>query len=787
MLDLLTEFFSIKTNQVYALVGGLVLVWLLFLVILRSAARRGQKKRLREASEYVLLQITQTPSPDGTQISEVEQVRLFESVLHAAVPEKKPISFEIAVPSDSTDIMFFVSCPVEYADTIKNQIRRVFERSQVMTVPDYTIFQKNGHSMLADVSLNDFFGLPIRTYKSLNTDSFAALIALFADSKEKDSGMALQIVLQRAPKSKTAEIKTVIKDLKKGKKLKHIRPKTFTDKLAGMMTSSGSKSKDSDNLNERMDDPETRLMSEKMQEQLYEANIRIGVCTPRKEKTELLFNNLRERFNQFTSPEHNSFSFNRRNDKKMILNFTFRMRNGDTAATLSAEEITSIFHLPNKPIEVANLQWMKTKRVAAPTELSSEGLLLGDNVFHGQRAEVYMPEGDRMRHTYIVGQTGTGKTSLIKSMAYQDIQQGRGVCIIDPHGDLVNDMLAVVPEERLDDVIVFDPSDLEYPLALNMLEYDRSRPQEKTFIIDEILSIFYSLFDRETMGPVFEQYMRNSLLLLMEGSVKEPSTLMDVPQVLTDTDFRADLLRHCKNEPVRRFWEEEAQKAGGEAALENMAPYITSKFSNFVSNDYVRPIISQPYSSFSFRKVMDEGKLLFVKLPQGTIGTLNAGLLGMITTGKIALAAFSRDNVPDDRRRDFYLYIDEFQNFTSDSISKILSESRKYHLGMIIAHQYMEQVPENIRGAVLGNVGSTIAFRVGIKDAEVLERKFAPHFSTTELTETENYNCIISMLSNNKPVNPFTMQIRRAPEGSENVRENLMRYSALKYSNNKAA
>ena len=452
---------------------------------------------------------------------------------------------------------------------------------------------------------------------------------------------------------------------------------------------------------------------------------------------------------------------------------------------MNAQEISSIFHLQNQSIEVANLQWMKTKRVAAPTEIAKEGLLLGDNIFHGQETPVHMPEKDRMRHVYIIGQTGTGKTAIVKSMAYQDIQEGRGVCIIDPHGDLVDDMLAVIPKKRIDDVIVFDPSNIDYPLALNMLEYDRSRPQEKTFIVNEILSIFYSLFDAETMGPVFEQYMRNSLLLLMEGKVDEPATLMEVPTVLTDENFRTELLKNCHNEPVKKFWEEEAQKAGGDAALENIAPYITSKFSNFISNDYVRPIISQPHSSFSFRKVMDEGKLLFVRLPKGKIGEINARLLGMIVSGKLALAAFSRDDIAESERKPFYFFIDEFQNFTSDSIEQILSEARKYKLSLNIAHQYMAQLTDSIRGAVLGNVGTTISFRVGVEDAEVLEKKFTPHFSAIELTETENLNCVIGMLSNNKPLSPFTMKIRFAPRGSEEIKNKITQYSALKYTTKK--
>lgn len=774
----LTTYFSNNTVQVVSLIAALSSIWLAATIITHFIRKKKKKKTLKESAEYLLLQITQTPHTD-TQMSEMEQVRLFEDLIHSIIPEKKPIVFEVAITNEGSDIQFFIATPSAYAETVKTQVRRVFERAQVQEVNDFTIFHAQDPSILSTVTLKNFYALPIRSYRETETDSFAPILAAFANAKERRAGMAMQLVVQKASKKETGEMKSVLKGLKSGKSLQQLKPKKTIDKVDQFVTKIA-EGKDGD---EEGKEPtsEAQLVEEKMQEQLYQINIRIGVSAQTQEKADLLFDNLKGRFDQFGSAGHNGFDFSEKKDRKTALDFAFRLPDENTMTVMNAREITSIFHLLNQSIEVANLQWMKTKRVAVPTEVATEGLLLGDNIFHGQETSVYMPEKDRMRHLYIIGQTGTGKTAIIKSMAYQDIQEGKGVCIIDPHGDLVDDMVATIPEKRLDDVIIFDPSNIDYPLALNMLEYDRSRPQEKTFIVNEILSIFYSLFDAETMGPVFEQYMRNSLLLLMEGKTDEPATLMEVPTVLTDERFRAELLKNCFNDPVKKFWEEEAQKAGGDAALENIAPYITSKFSNFISNDYVRPIISQPHSSFSFRKAMDEGKLLFVRLPKGKIGEINARLLGMIVSGKLALAAFSRDDIAEDDRRPFYFYIDEFQNFTSDSIEQILSEARKYKLSLNIAHQYMAQLTDSIRGAVLGNVGTTISFRVGVEDAEVLEKKFTPHFSAIELTETENLNCVVGMLSNNKPLSPFTMKIRFAPRGSKEIKDKITKYSALKH------
>ena len=774
----LTTHLSNNTVQVVSLIAALSSVWLAATIIAHFVRKKNKKKTLKESAEYLLLQITQTPHTD-TQMSEMEQIRLFEDLIHSIIPEKKPIIFEIAITNEGSDIQFFIATPSAYAETVKTQVRRVFERAQVQEVNDFTIFHAQDPSILSTVTLKNFYALPIRSYRETETDSFAPILAAFANAKERRTGMAMQLVLQKASKKQIGEMKGVLKGLKSGKSLKQLKPTKAADKVDQFVTKIAEGS--NKNEEEKEPTPEAQLVEEKMQEQLYQINIRVGVSAQTQEKADLLLDNLKGRFDQFGSAGHNGFDFSEKKDRKTALDFAFRLPDENTATVMNAQEITSIFHLLNQNIEVANLQWMKTKRVAVPTEVATEGLLLGDNIFHGQETSVYMPEKDRMRHLYIIGQTGTGKTAIIKSMAYQDIQEGRGVCIVDPHGDLVDDMVATIPEKRIDDVIIFDPSNIDYPLALNMLEYDRSRPQEKTFIVNEILSIFYSLFDAETMGPVFEQYMRNSLLLLMEGKTDEPATLMEVPTVLTDERFRAKLLRNCFNDPVKKFWEEEAQKAGGDAALENIAPYITSKFSNFISNDYVRPIISQPHSSFSFRKAMDEGKLLFVRLPKGKIGEINARLLGMIVSGKLALAAFSRDDIAEDDRRPFYFYIDEFQNFTSESIEQILSEARKYNLSLNIAHQYMAQLTDSIRGAVLGNVGTTISFRVGVEDAEVLEKKFTPHFSAIELTETENLNCVVGMLSNNKPLSPFTMKIRFAPRGSKEIKDKITKYSALKH------
>jgi type IV secretory pathway TraG/TraD family ATPase VirD4 len=410
---------------------------------------------------------------------------------------------------------------------------------------------------------------------------------------------------------------------------------------------------------------------------------------------------------------------------------------------------------------------------------------LGDALFRGEMRPVYMTDEDRRRHLYIVGQTGTGKSTLIGNLVMEDIRSGKGLAIIDPHGELVENALGFVPKERLDDVIYFNAGDLTRPMGMNMLDYNFDRPEEKTFIVNEMINIFDKLYDLKTTGgPMFEQYMRNALLLMMEDMPNEPATLIEVPRIFSDPAYRARKLARIKNPVVVDFWEKEATKAGGEASLANMTPYITSKFTSFISNDYMRPIVGQPKSAFNFREVMDSGKILLVNLSKGRIGDLNAQLLGLIITGKMLMAALSRADIAEGAdRRDFYLYIDEFQNFATDSISTILSEARKYRLDLIVAHQFIAQLTEKIRDSVFGNVGSILAFRVGPQDAEFLEKQFEPVFTRQDLVNIDNLKAYARLLIDGQTSRAFVMKVGTASwrGGDKDIAQKMKEYSRTKY------
>ena len=467
--------------------------------------------------------------------------------------------------------------------------------------------------------------------------------------------------------------------------------------------------------------------------------------------------------------------------QKCVYQFSFRLPDAGSASILSTEELASMVHLPNTILGAAPIAVLKSKQAPVPMNISTEGLLLGANTFRGAEKEIRIAEQDRARHFYIIGQTGTGKTHLLKQMIIQDIEAGKGVCYIDPHGDMAEQLLSFVPPNRLQDVIYFNPGDIARPMGLNMLEYDPNFPEQKTFIINELLEIFNKLFDMKTAGgPIFEQYFRNATALVMDDP-ESGNTLLEINRVMVDKKFRDYKLSKTTNPLVKTFWRDMAEKAGGEASLQNVVPYIVSKFDSFLSNEIMRPIVTQEKSAFRFREIMDSGKILLINLSKGRLGELNSALIGLIMIGKILMAAFSRTDIKEEDRKPFYLYVDEFQNVTTNSIQTILSEARKYKLDLIIAHQFIGQLSEEIKKAVFGNVGSLAAFRVGSEDGEFLEKQFGPTFTRQDLINIDNYNCVVKLLINGQTAAPFSMKTLLGKSGDPEMAIKAKEYSRLLY------
>lgn len=464
-----------------------------------------------------------------------------------------------------------------------------------------------------------------------------------------------------------------------------------------------------------------------------------------------------------------------------IYKYVYRLFDNRNSIVLNVSEINTFWHLPHYLLEVPNIKWLSSRSAPPPTYLPEEGIVLGENYFRGTRTLVRIKNKDRRLHMYIIGQTGTGKTTLLKNMIIQDIENGSGLCFLDPHGDAAEELLDYIPESRINDVLYFNPADIEKVMGINMLEHDPTDYKQPTVIANELIEIFDKLYNlKETGGPIFEQYMRNALNLLMSDPEIQ-YTLTDLPRVLTDPTFRHYLLSRTTDVLTKDFWQKEAEKAGGDLSLANMAPYINSKLTPFLSNDFVRPIIGQSKTTINFREIMDTKKIFIVNLSKGFMDEFSSYFIGMIIIGKFLLAAFSRAKVPEEERVDFNLYADEFQNFTTKNIPTILSEARKYRLSLIISHQFIAQLEEKIRDSVFGNVGTLVSFRVSSQDAETLSKYLAPVFTPYDLMNIANYNAYLKLMIDGQPSRPFNIQTIRPILPAVSYKDKIKELSKNKY------
>lgn len=709
--------------------------------------------------------------------------------------------FALEIVSLHNRVSFYAVLPPALTDFFIQQVQSVYPHAHFKQVKDYNIFQPQAAIVSGNVVFGRNYILPIKTYKLFDADPLEALAT--ALSKIPDgSGVAVQFLLRSAAPAWHQTSRQVTQAIYKGtpsnQALNKARPTgaasttvSIITSTLGLLISSFTSSPKKSEAEKTVTPPTSprdqsmaKVIEEKSSKPAFDVNIRVVASAPNQTTAASYVHNIMDSFGQYNIYEFgNMFKGHSVGaNERAIDDFIFRHFSDRNRVLLNSEEMVSLFHLPEN-IKSPNIRWLGARQAPPPTELPTEGLRLGYSEYRNQSIDVRIKDQDRRRHVYIIGQTGTGKSTLMEEMALQDIKNGQGVCLIDPHGDLVEKLLDQIPGNRAEDVIVFDPADVSRPLALNMLEFDT--PEQKTFVLNELINIFDKLYDlRQTGGPMFEQYMRNTALLMMDDP-HSGSTLLEIPKVLSDENFRRYKLSKTSNPVVRDFWEKEAQKAGGEAALANMVPYITSKLTQFVANDILRPIISQQKSSFNFREIMDSQKILLINLSKGKIGDMSSSLLGLICVGKLLMAALSRVDMDEDKRKDFYLYIDEFQNFVTPSIAVILSEARKYHLNLVMAHQYMSQMVKgtdtSVKDAVFGNVGTIVAFRVGVDDAEHIAQQFAPVFTPYDVMNIEKFHAYVRLLIDNRNVPAFSMRIPKPEQGQAGQAARLKEISRLKY------
>ncbi|MDO8581335.1 MAG: type IV secretion system DNA-binding domain-containing protein [bacterium] len=717
-------------------------------------------------------------------------------------------SFEIV--ADKGLISFYIAIPTHHQQYIEQQIQAQYPEAQIDLTSDYNIFVPQGKVVGTYLTFKRSFFFPLKTYKKIESDTLNALTNSLSKIGASE-GAVIQFVVRSAKGAWHKWGVRVAKEMQQGKTLEHalrVVNSNFLLRTIGNLTDYFStKKKDGmDGAKEKhslspLEQEMVKGLEEKTAKGGMDVNIRIVVASKDAERAEMLLENIVNAFNQFNVYEYgNSLEKTRPEshkhlrklffklflEKRLIRDFIFRSYRERRKLILNTEEMASLYHFPLPTTETPNIQWLLAKRAPAPVNTPTEGILLGKNTFRSVTKMIHLKKEDRRRHLYIIGKSGVGKSVFLDNMVKQDIANGEGVCVIDPHGDFAESVLASVPKERADDVVIFNPSDVDRPVGLNMLE--ARSPEQRDFAVQEMIAIFYKLFPPEMIGPMFEHHMRNVMLTLM-ADIENPGTIIDIPRMFSDQDFQKGWVAKLKDPVVRAYWEKEVAKTSDFHKSE-MLGYLISKVGRFVENEMMRNIMGQQKSGFDFREVMDKKKILIVNLSKGKTGETNSSLLGLIIVSKLQMAAMSRAELPEEERHDFYLYIDEFQNFITDSIATILSEARKYRLDLIVAHQYMGQLVKDgkdtrIRDAVLGNAGTMVSFRIGVEDAQVLAKEFAPVFNEYDMINVEKYTAYVKLLIDNQAGKAFNMQTMPPTKGNPELAAMIKELSRLKYGRDK--
>jgi hypothetical protein len=747
---------------------------------------------------FIILKILVPKNNEKTPLAAEQMFAALHGIFRAGEPYQEFISFEMAARDKYLE--FYAAVPTHLKDFIQGQIYAQYPTAEISEVDDYTLDDidriRSGQLKIAgaDLNLTNTDVYPIKTFLNFEVDPLAGITGVMS-KVEKDEQVWVQILAKPLSDSWQSKSDSHIKSIKSGggggsflgefsSAFGHAITGVITTILTGATPESSKTSKEEPKETKLSGTAELALkgVETKATKLGFGTKIRILALAPNENVARAKISSLVGAYKQFNllnmngfqaSLIHTSFDFYEDFQKRWFV---------DEGNIMNIEELASIFHLPSISVETPNIVWAGSKKGEPPSDLPIEDnvpeqdlTIFAKTDFRHMQHKFGIKSPDRRYHMYAIGKTGTGKSTMLENMAIDDIREGRGLAVVDPHGDLINHIMDYIPEKRIKDVVWFAPSDRMFPVAFNPLE--NVDPDLKNIVASGVVGIFKKIFG-ESWGPRLEYILRNTVLALLDYP---NATMLGITRILVDKQFRDKVVSNISDPVIKDFFVNEFEQYDPKFRTEAIAP-IQNKVGQFLSSSTIRNIVGQPQSTVNLREIMDTGKIFLVNLSIGEIGEDASALLGALMITKIQLASMQRAVVPEEERRDFYLYVDEFQNFATDSFAVILSEARKYHLNLIMTNQYIAQMPETVRDAVFGNVGTLISFRVGAPDAAALKQEFAPVFEEVDLVNLDNYHIYVKMSIDGVTCPAFSsVTLPRSAKKFAN-REQIIDFSRKRYS-----
>lgn len=758
---------SISVTWIFGITGVAFASYLFFklAVVLNKFVMRQQI--INKHKNGILLRVTlpkmrhQSDDPNQRVSQNKTKTNVAEQMfaeLRAIVPQdwrkhliyRESLSFEIV--ATATEISFYIFCSRDLQSFVVNTVYAAYPEADITISNDYFPNLKNNLSY-GYVRLVGPEYAPIRTYETLVNDSLNSVLNKLTNLRGEEM-VAIQTLLTPVSGSWRNKAYNYLSYLKKHQVDSQTQNARQDPNAINIIPQINS-------VDLNIDKDAFASVEQKMNKKGFLTAVRIISSSPDLAIAKSNFELVARSYTQFDVSPLTSFQPSQFGPglHHFLTYFKLRVQPyfdfGPFKQQFIANttEVASLYHFPGEEVQSPKIDWQKYKTAPVPSYLPSAGTFMGYNWFRGNKTPVFIDPSDRRRHMYLVGQTGVGKTEYLKNMFLQDIYAGHGACYIDPHGDAAEDLIQKIPLNRVKDVIYWNPGDFEHPFGLNIM--DAKTEEQKNLIINSFIALLYKLYDpnhQGLMGPMLERTVRNTMLTAMS---EEGNTLVEVLRLLTSDQYALSMIPKIKDPLIKTYWTEQMAKTTEFHKSETLGYYI-SKFDRFVTDSTIRNIVGQSKSAFDFTEIMNQKKILIVNLSKGTIGEENMSFLGMLLIPRFLTAAMERENIPEDQREDFYLYVDEFQNFATSDFVNILSEARKFRLNLIVANQYISQIQEDIRDAVFGNVGSLGAFRVGVDDAHYLIRHFQPVFNETDLINNGIGNIYLKLLTSGKPSEPFS-------------------------------